>query len=288
MKLVKSLTAAALLVASCAAFAQPSVPLPQPVAGPTPDADTGNSGIIVSVFDTVRGVSLVQYLGLRMDDLLPTSASGAPEGGLLLDFGKLGGANGSGTSWSDVFGASDTANIQYEVSAFDYTTTNVSDTFIGKRLATTLVSSSAIKNTAFSPAITNGRSFIASGLNSSSAQACAGGNPCVALATVEPDYAGAGSMGPKYGNQLPVNASTTVDNAMAFYLVSANSNNGLTTLAVTTQYKNSANIAQWLLTSGGNLTYSLAAANVVPLPAAVWLLMSGLAGVGVIGRRRAA
>ena len=97
MKLVKSLTGVAMLVASCAAFAQPSVP-PQPAAGPTPDADTGNSGIIVSVFDAVRGVSLVQYLGLRMDDLLPTSASGAPEAGLLLDFGKLGGANGSGTS----------------------------------------------------------------------------------------------------------------------------------------------------------------------------------------------
>ena len=288
MKLVKSLTGVAMLVASCAAFAQPSVP-PQPAAGPTPDADTGNSGIIVSVFDAVRGVSLVQYLGLRMDDLLPTSASGAPEAGLLLDFGKLGGANGSGTSWSDVFGASDSANIQYEVSGFDFTTTNISDTFIGKRLATTLASASTIKNTAFSGAITNGRSFLAAGLNSTSAQACAGGNPCVALATSEPDYAGAGSMGPKYGNQLPVNASSTVDSAMAFYLVSANSNSGLNTLAVTTQYKNSANLAQWLLTSGGNLTYSLAAATtVVPLPAAVWLLLSGLTGFGVIGRRRAA
>jgi hypothetical protein len=287
MKLVKSLVAVALSVAASAAFAQPSVPT-QPAAGPTPDADTGNSGIIVSAWDSVRGVSLVQYLGLRMDDLLPTPTSGAPEAGLLLDFGKIGGTNGSGTSWSDVFGASNSADIVYEVSAFDFTTTNITDTFIGKRLATTAAAPFTIKNTAFSPSVTNGRSFIASGLNGGTAPACQGGNPCAAASATEADFAGQANFGSKYGAQMPVNASGAVGTSLQFFLVSANSNSGLNTLAVTTQYKNSANVAQWLLTSGGNLTYSLAAATVVPLPAAVWLLLSGLAGVGVIGRRRVA
>jgi len=287
MKLLKSCLAVGLSVAASAVLADPTVPS-QPAPGPTPDAQTGNSGLIVSVWDAVRGVSLVQYLGLRMDDLLPTSTSGAPEAGLSLDFGTLGGANGSGTSWSEVFGASSSGNINYEVSAFDFTTTSISDTFIGKRLATTAVSNFTIKNTAFSPAVTNGQSFIASGLNGVGTGACAGGNPCAAATSAEPDYANTGIFGSKYGNNMPVNASNTVGNSLGFYLVAANSNSGLNTTAPVTQYKNSSNSAAWLLTSDGALTYTLQAANTVPLPAAVWLLLSGLAGVGVIGRRRGA
>jgi hypothetical protein len=282
MKLVKSLLAVGLSVAASAAIAQPA-------AGPTPDADTGNSGIIVSVWDAIRGVSLVQYLGLRMDDLLPTAASGAPEAGLTLDFSTLGGASGSGTSWSDVFGSSNAGDIQYMVQSFDYTPNSIADTYIGKRLETTLVSGTAPTNVQMGNAISNGRSFIAAGLNGTGTGACAGSNPCVAVSNVEPDYAGQGSMGSRLGSNLPVSASASVGTALGFYLVSANSNSGLTTKAVVTQYKNSQNLAQWLLTSGGNLSYTLAAAgNVVPLPAAIWLLLSGLAGVGVVGRRRVA
>jgi hypothetical protein len=290
MKLVKSLIAVGLSVAASAALAQPPSVGPQPAPGPTPSADTGNSGIIVSAWDATRGVSLVQYLGLRMDDMLPTDTSAAPEAGLLLDFGTLGGANGTGTSWSDVFGASDSANIQYEVSAFDFIQ-DAGRTFIGKRLETTAVAGfTSIKNTSFSASITNGRSFIASGLiqDDGTGPACDGGNPCVATTSGEPDYANTTSFGSKYGNQMPVNASSAVGSALAFYLVTTDNDAGLNTTADITQYKNSVNVAQWLLTSGGNLTYTLAAANVVPLPAAVWLLLSGLAGVGAIGRRRVA
>ena len=59
--------------------------------------------------------------------------------------------------------------------------------------------------------------------------------------------------------------------------------------AVVTPFANSQGNGFWFLSSGGDLTWNvLAAPSAVPLPAAIWLLASGLAGLGAIGRRRLA
>lgn len=57
--------------------------------------------------------------------------------------------------------------------------------------------------------------------------------------------------------------------------------------AVVTPFANAQGDGFWYLSSNGDLTWNvLAASSPVPLPAAVWLLASGLAGLGAIGRRR--
>jgi len=62
------------------------------------------------------------------------------------------------------------------------------------------------------------------------------------------------------------------------------------TPANATQFANSLNVAQITLESDGDFTYVLAPAAVsaVPVPAAAWLLGSGLMGIGGMIRRRKA
>lgn len=55
-----------------------------------------------------------------------------------------------------------------------------------------------------------------------------------------------------------------------------------------TPYANATGDGFFYLSSSGDLTYNIPTVSAVPLPAAVWLLVSGLAGFGAISRRRRA
>jgi hypothetical protein len=89
---------------------------------------------------------------------------------------------------------------------------------------------------------------------------------------------------------LTTAVSGTLGTAMGFYAMDRSTSNAGGT-PVTTAYANSAGFAaEWLLNADGSLSYTSAAVGgaPVPVPAAIWLLLSGLSGLGVIGRRRSA
>ena len=114
-------------------------------------------------------------------------------------------------------------------------------------------------------------------------------NPAVSGSGTAIDTTGAANynalIGPNNGGNNGLsgfNFSGTVGSALDFFNLVPGSKRGTVAL---TQYGNTQGAGFWFLSSSGDLTYNVSA---VPLPAAVWLLVSGLAGLGAIGRRRAA
>jgi hypothetical protein len=78
-------------------------------------------------------------------------------------------------------------------------------------------------------------------------------------------------------------ASTSASNTLKFYGLVSNTSDNTSDPPIPTNY--SANGGYWSFNaSAGTATWN---ATPVPLPAAVWMLLSGLAGVGAISRRRA-
>jgi hypothetical protein len=271
MQLLKTAVATAVLgLMTSAAFAENLTPPPGTNA---PAAGSGNGGLVLYAYN--GSASLTAYLGLNLDDFLIPAAS--PSGGRSIDFGVLSG-------WSVFGGAQD---VKWSVSAADQTTDGTGGSH-GKRVATTADEAASVSGNARNGAVNNATANLntfATNFNG----ACPSTNPCTTTDPSSNAYAG------KLGDQIndPIGGgvgvafvnTTTLGDSMFFYLISATTA-GATSQATVDQYGNASGFGLWTLSANGDLTWNQPGVSAVPLPAAAWLLLSGLAGFGVIGRRR--
>jgi len=221
-----------------------------------PTSPTGTA-LTVTIWDPVAGVSLVYAV--------PGETFQSARAGLQ-SFDNV-----AIPEFSTVFGGSNLGDIQYQVSA-------IGPDPLNSNRATALVTGPstlppvAVGN--ITGTNTNAQTFHAA-LNT----ACEFDGACAGT-SADGQYGGLTTWG-DLSAQLPFSAAAAVGNALFFYDLAQPdaSRVGSTTPAIVTAI--GGGTAQWLLSETGLLSYS-----VVPLPAAVWLLLTGLAGFGIVSRRR--
>jgi len=245
---------------------------------------TGNNGSLALVaFNTVTNVWYIRDTGYLLNSFLPSSVTtlsgdGAvtgnktPAAGLTID--KTVTASFGDSSFSSWLTGQTTTDVRWFLSAVDNTGTNAASNV--KRFIT---SSANASETA-----TNGNldGYIASGN--------AGGLAAVYADGTNGALSSTGSIVPgawtsNFG--LGADGLALLDQAASLFYFSRSTGTGSTTTAANaTQFGNATGFATVTLASNGDLTY--VAPSAVPVPAAAWLLGSGLLAMGGAIRRRKA
>jgi len=278
MKLNLKMIAAAVAMVSAVGSANAALSAPDATSG-------GNGSLALFAFNTVTRDWYIRDLGFLMNDFLPssvTSLSGnggntgtrTPEAGLLLNPGNT--ANFADASFSTWLAGQTQADIRWAVSAADATGTSTTTN------VTRAITSSAVDETATNSLVSSyGSSGAAGGLSS------AGFFGTATLSATGTAAPGGFDTNFGFGGDSLASLNQSVG---LFYFARTVGTGSTATPATKVQYGNTTGFATVTLEADGDFVYSLAGAPVsaVPIPAAAWLLGSGLIGLGGMVRRRKA
>ena len=267
------------------------------VAGPATAALTlgsvaGGSSLVLSVWDNVANVSYTRNLGPNLNSFLPSGFTTLPNDGTVTGTPNVGDKTPDGglnlsfagdALFATTFGASQTANIEWNIVAIDQLVSN------------TLGLSRVITTAAAKPSTTNGGvGNIAAGgnnyFNALLANTTIGNAGVNSVSTTESSlqsFAGNPNWGFGLNGGLNGVSSGGIGQSLGFfYLARTQIPTGATaTLATNLQFANAAGAATWTLGGDGTAIYNVSA---VPLPPALWLMGSGLLAVaGAVRRRKA-
>jgi hypothetical protein len=277
--ITKLAVSAALLSAAAVSHAQLVVPTPPPTL-PTDGsmaASTGNGALLIQAFDPLTGASLTEYTGLNFNGFQNAAVSAT---GGTFDFHILGGAS----LWNSTFG-SDTNPISFVVVSASNTPGSLASVMTTTNSPPATLRNSIVSNGAAKFNTTVGT--LTSGFPSTPLQAV-GVNPAQTLATTDNGWGQVQALGFNLGGTMANLAGTVGGTGVAFEEFTMSSNS-LGANSVITKYGNTNGLDTWSIAANGDVTFTVpGGAAPVPLPAAIWLLGSGLLGFAGIGRRRAA
>jgi hypothetical protein len=282
MKLTTKLViGSALAVASMHAFAQVAVP-PPPYSPTSPLPTTGNGGALLTLFSQNDGTpfSYEFNLGLSFNDLLPSNGMNTPGTTLVWNLNdptipanlRMSSVIPAGVATSDL--------IWHVTAASNTGSINTAGAFKLEATADPTVPASQVQATtsgALSAANGQDNSYLT---NINAVPAPNNTNPHTTQVTSDPTYAN--GFYNRVLNHLLYNVGAGTSATENFFLLTS-ARGAVSQIQPLVQYAGT-----WALNiAAGTLTYSVGGSS-VPLPAAVWLLLSGLAGMGVVGRRKAA
>lgn len=237
-------------------------------------ANTGNSTLVLVAFNAITNAYYVRDLGYTFNAFLPSSITTLPgDGGVTGDKSPEAGFNFVSTdaAFASFLAGQNVGDIRWTVAGGDQLSS-------GSNGVARLVLASSTALTVSNGTVRNGVA------TSAGVTSLAGLNNPMGLSST-----GTAVPNPFHGNNiLQTGTLSLLDGISNLYYFAATTQIGSSsTLATETEYGNSAGFSTVSLASDGTFTYALApAVAAVPLPAAAWLLGSGLVGLGGMVRRR--
>ncbi|MFN0038556.1 MAG: VPLPA-CTERM sorting domain-containing protein [Burkholderiales bacterium] len=257
--------------------------------------NTNNGSLWLTVWDTSAGAtkSYARDLGLNLNDFLPNSiTTAAGDGGVTGTRTPEAGVSNllfaGDPLFASTFAGISSSNLAWNVYAADRSTGgSVGFSRVAVTGAVGTPITNALNNNSVDNAGTRGIT-VATQLNN--AWGCNISASCAVTDPGDVAFGGGSNWGDSLGLALSsfAGTSTTIGNALEFfYFVRSVASAGGTSQSQKTVFENSTGRATWTMASNGDLVYNLAGTpSAVPVPAAVWLLGSGLFGLVGVARRR--
>jgi hypothetical protein len=242
------------------------------------DSTTGNGELFFSIYDTASQTSYTRDLGVTVDSFVTAPGGTTVSAPAFLSFA----ADSTLSSFLGTFGS--TASLLWNIGAMDgvgnhrYLTT-----------APSMPGASGASPTLTNAALTVLKSadvFVSNTntLGTHPGTTAVNGSNTASVSINGADFfAGGASWGNNWGGKGNFTDTTTgLNTASLFWLLFTNPAGAVNSSVVRSQY---AQVGTWNLASNGDLTFGTQVAA-VPVPAAVWLLGSGLFGLVGVARRR--